>query len=155
MSYKHSYNICQDRIVSLFWGERDFYFIANYENNSRIKTLTLNLSTSHLTSYWTARFFRHFFTERKLTWPCPKWTTSCALSIIQTLQWVHVSFKSTRRRVSHHHFSIQMGALERTPLRPLCALDPNFCWGRTRLLTTVKAGITSRKCGLKGRREGV
>ncbi len=43
------YNIWQDMIVRFLRWET-FYFITRYENNNRIMTLTLNLSTSHLTA---------------------------------------------------------------------------------------------------------
>ncbi len=48
--------------------------------------------------------------------------------------------------------------LASAPLWPLCALDPHFCphWGEllSRLLPDSQSGITSRKCGLRGRPRG-
>ncbi len=51
--------------------------------------------------------------------------------------------------------------LASAPMRPLCVLDPHFCRAHTgasiwvqapsRLLPDSQSGITSRKCGLRGR----
>ncbi len=60
--YQHS--ITSDRTVSFFLRWETFYFITSYENNNRIMTLTLNLSTSHLTADTESGqrvFLRHSF----------------------------------------------------------------------------------------------
>ncbi len=64
------------------------------------------------------------------------------------------------------HFDIQKSARECPSLRPLCALDPHLCractgastaanfYQRVLLLPDSQSGITSRKCGLRGRPRG-
>ncbi len=62
-------NIWQDRIVCFFLRWETFYFIS-YENTNRIMTLTLNLSTYHLTADTESElhvFLRHSLLKLHLT----------------------------------------------------------------------------------------
>ncbi len=93
--------------------------------------------------------------------PCPKWNTSCALAVLRTYNGhrVRVSVKSTRlkgvlflilalRRVLASAVVSRYLPSIRTSAVPL--------WGELhiRRLPDSQRGITSRKCGLRGRPRG-
>ncbi len=59
----------------------------------------------------------------------------------------------TGGRVSHSWFERLEGCLRAAVMRPRSVLLPSLHWGelRSRLLPDSQSGITSRKCGLRGR----